>query len=194
MTIEKLIIDGKEILKGITYLPSAPNVIRGYSVYRLADELVYDCWKNVVIRFLSTNYPDDVSVSDFRIAMEEFEKKHYSPMSMNKMLGILEAFTVMPIPIVQKTKVSSKPAVVINNTNTQYQNQSQNIDAIIKSIEGAFTISQLKELRQVVNEEYGNLEKAKPKLAEKLKSFGSNLTSNIVANILTNPTIWSSIL
>ncbi len=194
LTIEKLLIDGKDILNGITYVPSAPNVIRGYSVYRLTDESVYECWKNVVIRFLSKNYPDDVSISDFRIAMDEFEKKHYSPKSMNKMLGVLEAYTIMPTPIVQKEKGASKPTIVINNSNTQSQNQSQNFDVIIKSIEDAFTISQLKELRQVVNDEDGDLEKAKPKLMEKIKSFGSSLASNIVANILTNSTIWSSIL
>ncbi|MBQ8152960.1 MAG: peptide chain release factor 1 [Prevotella sp.] len=192
LTIEALIAEGNEILEGIKYIPSSPNVFRTFSVYQLADESVYERWKNIVIRFLSTNYPDDISSSDLRKAAEEFEKKYYSPTSMKKMLGILEAFKAIPTPI---TSVRGKttPSIVINNSNSQSQEQSQNFDFLIKSIEDAFTISQLKELRQIVNEENGNLEKAKPKLMEKIKSFGSNLASNIVANILTNPVIWSSI-
>ena len=109
------------------------------------------------------------------------------------MLGILEAFKAIPTPITSVLEKTNTPSIVINNSNSQSQEQSQNIDILIKSIEDAFTISQLKELRQIVNEENGNLEKSKPKLTEKIKSFGSNLASNIVANILTNPVIWSSI-
>ena len=193
LTIEALIAEGNEILEGIKYIPSSPNVFRTFSVYHLADESVYERWKNIVIRFLSTNYPADISSSDLRKAAEEFEKKYYSPTSMKKMLGILEAFKAIPTPITSVGEKTSTPSIVINNSNSQSQEQSQNIDFLIKSIEDAFTISQLKELRQIVNEENGNLEKAKPKLMEKIKSFGSNLASNIVANILTNPVIWSSI-
>ena len=193
LTIEALIAEGNEILEGIKYVPSSPNVFRTFSVYHLADESVYERWKNIVIRFLSTNYPDDISSSDFRKVAEEFEKKYYSPTSMKKMLGILEAFKAIPTPITSVLEKTNTPSIVINNSNSQSQEQSQNIDILIKSIEDAFTISQLKELRQIVNEENGNLEKSKPKLTEKIKSFGSNLASNIVANILTNPVIWSSI-
>lgn len=193
LTIEALIAEGNEILEGIKHVPSSPNVFRTFSVYQLADESVYERWKNIVIRFLSTNYPDDISSSDLRKAAEEFEMKHYSPTSMKKMLGILEAFKAIPTPITSIGEKTNTPSIVINNSNSQSQEQSQNIDFLVKSIEDAFTISQLRELRQIVNEENGNLEKAKPKLMEKIKSFGSNLASNIVANILTNPVIWSSI-
>ena len=44
---------------------------------------------------------------------------------------------------------------------------------------------------QIVDVEKGDLEKAKPKLIDKIKSFGENVASNILANIITNPTIWS---
>lgn len=193
LTIEALIAEGSEILKSIKHKPSRSNVIRTSSMYYLADESVYERWKNITVRFISTNYPDDISSSDFRKAAEEFEEKYYSPTSMKKMLGILEAFKAIPTPITSVGGKTNAPSIVINNSNSQSQEQSQNIDFLIKSIEDAFTISQLKELRQIVNEENGNLEKAKPKLMEKIKSFGSNLASNIVANILTNPVIWSSI-
>jgi hypothetical protein len=56
------------------------------------------------------------------------------------------------------------------------------------------TGSQLKEIKQVVDETKGDLEKAKPKIINKLKSFGENIASNIIANIITNPTIIFAII
>ena len=44
-------------------------------------------------------------------------------------------------------------------------------------------------LKQIVEKE-GDLEKAKPELIDKIKSFGKDVASNILANIITNPAIW----
>lgn len=62
---------------------------------------------------------------------------------------------------------------------------------LLKFFEDELSDSQLKELKQVVDEEKGDLEKAKPKVIDKIKSFGENVASNILANIITNPAIWS---
>ena len=161
-----------------------------YKLFRKKDIKVNGHWQKEKF-IVSTDEEVSIYVSDEQL--EEFEKKYYSPTSMKKMLGILEAFKAIPTPITSIGEKTNTPSIVINNSNSQSQEQSQNIDFLVKSIEDAFTISQLRELRQIVNEENGNLEKAKPKLMEKIKSFGSNLASNIVANILTNPVIWSSI-
>jgi hypothetical protein len=192
ITIENLIKEGKSILDGIRYIPSRPNSIRTYAVYALTDEVAYERWKNIVLRFLSTNYYDDVSVSDFRTAMDDFQKNHYSPSCMKRMIGILESYTVFPTAITKKSEAFDKPSIVINNTNSQEQNLSQNYDIIIKSIEDCFSISQIKELHKIIENEH-DIEKAKPKIIEKLKSFGENLAPSIVANILTNPSIWTFI-
>ena len=192
LTIEALISQGKEILDGIKYMPPPSCVTRLYSVYKLADESAYECWKNIVIRFLSSKYKNDISVSDFRVAMEEFEKNNYNPSSMKKMLGILEAYIVIPSSITPDNS-TTQPTIVINNSNSQTQNQEQNFDIFIKSIEDSFTISQIKELKQIVDAENGNMERAKSKIIEKIKSFGANLAPSLVANIITNPSIWASI-
>ena len=125
-------------------------------------------------------------------AAEKFEKGHYPPTEMKSMIGILESIKAIP----SKIEISSQrkgPSIVINNKNSQTQNQTINIQLFTKAIEDELTISQVKELKRIVDEEKGDVEKAKPKIVDKLKSFGENLSSNIVANILTNPTIWSSI-
>ncbi|MCH5312454.1 MAG: peptide chain release factor 1 [Prevotella sp.] len=191
ITIENLINEGEQILNGIKYIPPPPNVLRGYKVYQLTDDRIYESWKNIVIRYLSVNYANDVSIAGFRNAISEFERKHYSPSFMKKMLGILEAYKTIPISTVEKSDSQNKASIVINNTNSQTQNQTQSCDMIIKSIEEAFTVSQLKELKQIVNAQNGDLEKAKPKLIEKIKSFGADMAPSIVANILTNPSIWA---
>ena len=194
ITIESLIKQGNEILQGTKPVPSRPGVIRTFSVHSLADESVYECWKNIVFRFLSTKYPNDISVKDFRTSADTFEKTFYFPIALKKMIGILESVKAIPTKIDDsEAKPSKGPSVVINNNNSQSQNQVLNIDLFTKAIEDVLTVSQIKELKKVVEEEDGDVEKAKPKLMEKLKSFGENLSSNIVANLLTNPTIWTSL-
>ena len=194
ITIESLIEQGNEILQGIQYVPSRPHAIRTRSVHSLADESVYERWKNIVLRFLSTKYPNDISVKDFRTYAEKFEREYHSPVEMKKMIGILESIKAIPSKIDNsEAKLSKGPSLVINNTNSQSQNQVLNFDLFTKAIEDVLTVSQIKELKKVVEEEGGDVEKAKPKLIEKLKSFGENLSSNIIANLLTNPTIWTSL-
>ena len=37
------------------------------------------------------------------------------------------------------------------------------------------------------------MKKARPKIVDKLLSFGKDVASNIVANLLTNPSIWNGL-
>ena len=193
VTIGSLIKEGNEIFQGIKKVPTPPNVISTFSIYRLADESKYERWKNIVFRYLYSEYPNDISINDFRKASEEFEKQYYSPTGMIKMVGILESLEAIPTKIENTSnKQGKESSVIINNTNSQTQNQVLNIDLFTKAIEDVLTVSQIKEMKKVVEEEGGDLIKAKPKLVEKLKSFGENLASNIVANLMTNPSIWAS--
>ncbi|MBO7145500.1 MAG: hypothetical protein J6W13_11830 [Salinivirgaceae bacterium] len=186
ITINSLIASGNEILRKIKYVPTPENVFRTYSVYRLKDESKYERWKNIVLRYLYLEYPNDISVNDFREAAEKFEKNYCSPTEMKKMLGILESLDAIPSKIVNTQKEATP--IVINNTNSQMLN----IDLFTRAIDDVFTKTQIKELKKVVDDEGGDVTKAKSKLIEKLKSFGENLSSNVVANLLTNPTIWAS--
>ena len=52
---------------------------------------------------------------------------------------------------------------------------------------------QIKELKEIVAEENNDLQKARPNILAKLKEFGVDILSNVVANILTNPTIWTQL-
>ena len=62
-----------------------------------------------------------------------------------------------------------------------------------EAIKDDLTGRQIKELKQIVEDESGDMKKARPKIVDKLLSFGKDVASNIVANLLTNPSIWSGL-
>ena len=109
-----------------------------------------------------------------------------------KKIKILEAYTFV-IASIEMKNYATIHSIVINNSNSQTQNQKQNVEVLVKYIEDAFTLSQLREISQIVNAEDGNMENARPKIIEKIKSFGKNLAPSIVANIITNPSVWASV-
>lgn len=63
----------------------------------------------------------------------------------------------------------------------------------LEAIKDDLTGKQVKELKEVIKESGDDKEKARNGIIEKLKSFGSDVASNIVANIITNPMIWASL-
>jgi hypothetical protein len=77
----------------------------------------------------------------------------------------------------------------ININLTQNQNQTVNITLLISALEDELTVSQLREVNELMKINESKSEKKKM-IIEKIKSFGSDVASNILANILTNPNIW----
>ena len=119
-------------------------------------------------------------------------------------MAILEAFAALPIAIPRTTPSTEKqdhergPIQVttnINNSNSQTQNQQQTlaVELFLEAIKDDLTGRQIKELKAVVAEADNDLQKARSGIIEKLKSFGADVASNIVANLLTNPAIWGGL-
>lgn len=69
------------------------------------------------------------------------------------------------------------------------QNQTVNIQFIMTALEDHLTGKQLREVKEIVKSEEPKDRKL-TKIVDKLKSFGGDVVSNILANILTNPGIW----
>lgn len=180
LTIKQLISEGKEISQGIRHIPARPNSIRYEAEFQLADDAVYERWKNVTLRFLSTNYSDDISVSDFRNAMDEFEKKHYAPQKMTKMIGILEALIEIPTVISNQKKNNVTPQVVINNNNNQEQTVNLNLQ-LKEELRKSLTGEQYDELLDLINHKAD-----KKTIADKIKEFGINVAGNLLASIIYN--------
>lgn len=175
----------------IQRLQSNGNIYRPY-YYRTEDEDKYIKWRIKTYRFLRTHFKDDEDIETFDRVSRGLTK----PTQQKMLLSILEGFVDYPDIIEKKAEemkeLSKEPShIIINNTNSQYQSQHQEIELLKKSFEDQLSVSQLKELKQIVEEEKGDLEKAKPRFIDKIKSFGENVASNILANIITNPAIWS---
>lgn len=173
-----------------------PKLRRHANFCSYSDMNNYHIWLATTKRYLGSHYPQDKDVAEF----ERISKEHLSPNQQNKLLGILEAFAKIPAIIpdnLQDKKGNGAIQVTTNvsnsNSQTQSQQQSLAVELFLEAIKDDLTGRQIKELKAVVAGADNDLQKARPGIIEKLKSFGADVVSNIVANLLTNPAIWGGL-
>lgn len=173
-----------------------PKLRRHANFCSYSDMDNYHIWLATTKRYLGSHYPQDKDVAEF----ERISKEHLSPNQQNKLLGILEAFAKIPAIIpdnLQDKKGNGAIQVTTNvsnsNSQTQSQQQSLAVELFLEAIKDDLTGRQIKELKAVVAGADNDLQKARPGIIEKLKSFGADVASNIVANLLTNPAIWGGL-
>lgn len=192
--VEELIKEGLSIKDGIT-LPSGT-----WAIYKLNDNLAYETWKDKTERTICKYFPNDISIENFSKSALIFEKNK-SPENFDRYLGILASLLEVSEVISKLNKQENKDVSNFNIHMSQMQKQEQNQDQhqkiilkiFLEAISDEITGKQKKELQAIVKEE-ADPEKAKSKIVEKLKSFGSDVLSNIVSNIITNPAIWSGLM
>jgi hypothetical protein len=110
--------------------------------------------------------------------------------------GLLDNLILEASELGLPTKAVAKESGVIVNTNVnQSQKQSQSIDIniILHSLKSHLTGQQYSEVFEIAQNE-PDPSKAKATILEKLKSFGGDVCSNIVANLLTSPEVWTGLL
>lgn len=193
--LESLIKEGNEIVKTVSYVNAPSGVIRMYDVYKVENESQYQTWKSKSMRLLNVNIKDGMESKAFAEAAMSFDKSHYAPKYLKEMVGILVSCKEIPDHVKQQKEAKQEPssAVTVNVNQSQSQNQTQEINIFLESIADEITGKQYKELKSIAQEE-PNPEKSKQKIVEKLKSFGGDVLSNIVANIITNPSVWNCML
>lgn len=192
--LDVFIAQGESIVATIKYVKAPSGVIRTYNVYSLGNEADYQTWKNKCLRLLELHFKKDGSLDLFKEAEAKFAKSHNTPKYLQDMIGVLKACVEMPAIIEEKTSdvsVASSP-VTINVNQTQTQSQSIAIEIFLESIKDEISGKQFKELKKIVAEEQDSI-KARSKIFDKVKSFGEDVLSNIVANIIVNPTIWEGL-
>lgn len=196
ITLASLIDEQKKRISQLEYVPSPPGCF-GFAYYRYKDSDEYQKWLAKANRFIGISFPNDKDVDEF----EKIGKEKLSPSQQQKLLAILEAFSCLPTVISPKenNNASKQEAITvntnINNTNSQSQSQEQSlaINMFLEAIKDDLTGRQIKELKEIIKRSGDDKDKARNDIIEKLKSFGSNVASNIVANIITNPMIWSNL-
>lgn len=198
ITYQTLLEEGKQIRALIKYVPEGPNVIfRAYDEYQITDTLRYETWRNLVINLLLAKN-EEQRVQDFKSATEEFKKKHYSPECFDNMLGIVNACQFVPCQLNPKSSANSNDkAIVLNVNQTQSQTQSQEqkivVDVFLEAIKDELTGKQFRELKDIAKDEI-DPKKARNKILDKIKSWGEGISESIVANIITNPNVWSGLI
>lgn len=192
ITLESLIQEHKERIKILRYHREA-----FIPYYDYENMETYHLWIEKTKRYIRQNFSNDPAVKEF----ETLSSKEVEPEQQRRLGAIIEAFAIIPASELQKRTKSSKKEVgegvniTINNTNSQSQNQEQSlaVELFIEAIKDDLTGRQIKELKSVVAEADNDLQKARPGILAKLKEFGADVASNIVANLLTNPMIWGGL-
>ena len=86
--------------------------------------------------------------------------------------------------------VKKESGLNINITQSQNQETKINLSLFIESIQEELTGNQLKELQSIFGDDKLEREDKKSIIIDKLKKIGTDLATNILANILTNPTLF----
>lgn len=189
ITLASLILEFRERISKLRYVGGI------MPQYTYDDMENYEKWLAATKRFLSIHFPNDKYVLEF----EEISEETMWEDQQQRLLAILEAIADLPTIVPQSNKKQARKEVNIttniNNTNSQSQSQEQSfaINLFLDAIKDDLTGRQVKELKDVIAESGDDKEKARDNIIVKLKSFGSDVVSNIVANIITNPLIWSSL-
>ncbi|MBQ7855905.1 MAG: peptide chain release factor 1 [Alistipes sp.] len=191
ITLGSLIQEHKERLKGLKY----HNTFIPYYDFDNMDN--YHLWVETTKRYIRQHFPNDPAIKEF----ETLSTKEIEPEQQKRLVAIIAALAIIPASAPhQRTKTTHKEVdkgvnITINNTNSQSQSQEQSmaVELFIEAIKDDLTGRQIKELKSVVAEADNDLQKARPSIIAKLKEFGTDVASNIVANLLTNPMIWGGL-
>ncbi len=87
------------------------------------------------------------------------------------------------VNVTKDAKVVDK-SVNVHVNQTQSQQQSQSLDLFMDIIKEELTGKQYKEIKEIVETE-SNPTQVKTKLVDKIRSFGIDVVSNIISNIIT---------
>ncbi len=157
-------------------------------------EREYILWLTKTQRLLEILFPNDKHVHEF---IEISNNCDLSPFQQDSLLAILKAFMTFPTIVPTQLEQQKQDMITINNTNANSNTQSQSqeqalaIHLFIEAIKDDLTGRQIKELKEIVAEADNDLQKARPNIFAKLKEFGIDVISNVLTNVLTNPTIWT---
>lgn len=119
-------------------------------------------------------------------------------MVKKKINAIIQYVTSLGLPpsLTGTTPSQNDSSVIINNQLSQTQNQEQSqtmvFEALIKALRDDMSGKQLTELSDIAKSDEEVAVK-KERFVEKIKSFGSDVASNVLAGLITNPEVWKNL-
>lgn len=190
--LEEYIAEGKAIAATIKYVQAPSGVIRLFSAYSVGNESDYQTWKNKCMRLLELHFKKEGASELFKEAEANFTKNHNAPKYIHDMIGVLNACIEMPSTLEEIKQESPTTLYPVTINVTQNQSQSVGVEIFLEFIKDEISGKHFKELTAIAAEEKDPV-KARPKIIDKIKSFGEDVISNILANIITDPTIWGKL-
>jgi len=181
MNIEDLILKGEKLENTLYEVPIPPNVI-ALPFYESRDKKAYQDWISLVKRFIRNE-----DEKEFNQMMNVFEDIH--PENHAKILATLIAIKEIPNKS-KKEVIKQEKGIHINITQSQNQQTNVSINLIIEAFQDELNGNQRKEIQTIIDDKELEPEKKKSKIVETLKKFGGDVASNILANILTNPSFF----
>jgi len=157
-----------------------------FDYYTHANNQEYESWLMLTRRYINTMYTGDKFVTEFELLSEE---RNPTPELFDKMLAILEAMKQLPEDV-KGTTEKANPMVAITNTQNQSQSKNVMLKVFVEALHEELSGKQIRELKSVAEDENLNEEEKKSTILDKIKEFGKDTLASIVANVLTNPTIW----
>jgi len=163
----------------------------------------FDNWKKATSSTLSNIYPNKENIiskfesikswvsvfkgSGDRTSFAKIEAKEY----LDSLISDIENFG---LPHLLEKNQKEPLSVNVHQHNEQNQSTQVNINLefIIEVIKGELRNSEIEELKEILEADMEQKEKKKS-FVDKIKSFGSDVASNILANILTNPKVYEQL-
>ena len=183
MNIDELISEGEKLKESIYKDPNYnKNVYFPYDIYKSENETEYENWISSVKRFIRNE-----DEKEFNEMINVFKNIH--PENHIKILATLKAIRDIPNKS-KKEVIKQEKGIHINITQSQNQQTNVSINLIIEAFQDELNGNQRKEIQTIIDDKELEPEKKKSKIVETLKKFGGDVASNILANILTNPSFF----
>ena len=187
MTITELIKEGEE------FRDSIGDSTHG--IGKIQDSSKFYLWVERVVRYLGQSVPKDISIERFMHYSNQINPIYCSKSSFEGLLNILRAVeevtdVVTADDLVHRKKDDDKISIQTNVKQEQNQNQTQTVTVLEAALKDSFAPFQLEELKEILKSNQPREVKRKS-LMEKLKSFGGDVASGVLANILSNPEVLS---
>jgi hypothetical protein len=106
--------------------------------------------------------------------------------------GLIEDLQNFGFPKLNETS-NGGVNVLVNQHNNQLTNVSVDLNIFINIIKGELRASEIEEIKEILASDLEPKEKKKT-FFNKIRSFGNDVATNILANLLTNPSVYEQLL
>lgn len=171
------------------------------SINQIQNGQMFNQWKGRTIQTLAHIYGESHTcvkalnnIHGFHYVDRVLQAKSEASELIKGLIENVEFFGVDSITKGNTDKKSDQLSVNVSQNNNQNQstNITFNLELFVEAVKDELKGGQVKELKAILDSDE-EPEQKKKSFIDKLKSFGSDLASNILANVMTNPQVYDQI-